>query len=103
MRSPTGEGGRAVRCNANELQALGEHLAIAGFDLMGEQKEQLRISTIIDRVHKDCSLAEQVAVLFQNQVANGEHERMAGVKHSSEGDTRLVERPDSLTVKQTRS
>ena len=36
-------------------------------------------------------------------IADGEHQRMAGVNHRGEGRTGLVERADGFSVKQTRS
>ena len=56
----------------------------------------MRFLSIIDRVHKDCTLAEKVTVLFQQQVADGEHERMTGMEHGSEGGAGFVERADSF-------
>ena len=82
--------------DADELQPLGEDLAVAGFDLVGEQEEQRRLVAIVGRVHKDRALAEQVAVLFQKQVADGEHERMAGMMSIAREGPGLVERADGF-------
>ena len=82
--------------DTDELEALGEHLVIAGFDLVGEQEKQMRLFAVVGRVHKDGALTEEVAVLFQNQVAHGEHKRVAGMEHCGEGRAWLVERPDSF-------
>ena len=43
VRCPAGKGGRAVGADADELQPLGEHGAVAGLDLVGEQEEQRRL------------------------------------------------------------
>ena len=65
VRRPTGKGRRPIGRDTNELKALGEHLAIAGFDLVGEQEEQMRLLAIVGRIDKDSALTEEVAVLFQ--------------------------------------
>ena len=57
----------AVGRDADELQALGEHLAVAGLDLVGEQEEQRRLVALVGRVHEDRALAQQVAVLLQQR------------------------------------
>ena len=56
----------------------------------------MRLLAIVGRVHEDGALAEEVAVLFQQQVAHGEHERVAGMEHGGEGQARLVERADGF-------
>ena len=96
VRRPTGKGGRSIGRDADKLEALGEHLVVAGFDLVGEQEEQMRLLAIVGRVHKNSALTEEIAVLFQNQVAHGEHQRVAGMEHCGEGRAWLVERPDSF-------
>ena len=55
---------------------------------MGEQEEKMRLFALVGGVHENRALAEQIAVLFQQYVADGEHERMAGMKHGGEGRRR---------------
>ena len=86
----------AIGRDADELEALGKDLAVAGFDLVGEQEEQMRLVAVVGRVHEDGALAQEVAVLFQQHVADGEHERVAGMKHAGEGSAGLVQRADGF-------
>jgi len=50
----------------------------------------------IGLVHEYRALTHQIAVLFQDDVTDGEHERMTGGDHLSEGNTRTVERADGF-------
>ncbi len=81
VRCPAGKAGVAVGCDADELQPLGEDGAVAGLDLVGEQEEQRGFRALVGGVHEDRALAQQIGVLLQHHVADGEHERMAGVDH----------------------
>ncbi len=56
----------------------------------------MRLLALVSRVHEDGALAEEVAVLFQQQVAHSEHEGVAGMEHGGEGKPRLVERADGF-------
>src|SRR6202035_3052071 len=85
VRCPTCERSRTVGRDADELKALREHLIIAGFDLVCQQEEDMRLITLVGRVHKNGTLAEEIAMLFEKYVANGKHQRMAGMKHGGEG------------------
>ena len=61
-------------------------------------------SPIVGRVDEDGALAEQVAVLFQQHVADGEHERMAGMDHARRrARPGLSSGRTASLVKQTRS
>ena len=42
-------------------------------------------SPVVGRIHEDRALAEQVGVLFQQDVADGEHERMTGMHQHGDG------------------
>ena len=56
--------------DADELQALGEDVPVAGLDLVGEQEEQRRLVALVGRVHEDGALAQQVGVLLQEHVGH---------------------------------
>jgi len=92
VRRPAGEHGRPVGRDADELQPLGEDLVVAGADLVGQQEEQVRLVAAVGRVYQERPLAQQVAVLLEQQVAHGEHERVAGMQHGGERRARPVER-----------
>ncbi len=96
MRCPTGKGGAAIGQDADELQALGNDLTVAGFHLVGEEEEQRKLVAVISRVHEDGALAEEVGVLLQQDIAEGEHERVAGMNHAGEGEARAVQRAHGI-------
>ena len=90
----------ATRTNWRRLEST---WSVAGFDLVGEQKEQMRLFAIVGRVHENGALAEKVAVLFQNQVAHGEHQRVAGMMSTARRPPGLSSGRTASRVKQTRS
>jgi hypothetical protein len=57
---------------------------------VGKEQEQRKLVTVISRVHQDAPLAEEVGKLFQQDIAQGQHERMAGMDHACEGEARAV-------------
>ena len=61
------------------MQALGNDLTVAGLHFVGEEEEQRKLVGIISRVHEDAALAEQIGVPLQQDVAEGEHDRVAGI------------------------
>ena len=63
---------------------------------MGDEEQERGFFAVIDWVHKDCTLAHQIAVLLQHDVADGEHERVTGMDHLGEGHARLVEWADGF-------
>jgi len=62
---PAGEGGGAVGQHADELEAFGNDLAVAGLHFMREQKKERGLFTFVGRVNEDGALPEQIGVLFQ--------------------------------------
>ena len=65
VRRPTGEGGAAVGHDADELQALGNDLTVAGFHFMREEQKQRKLVAFISRVDEDRALPKKVGVLLQ--------------------------------------
>ena len=82
--------------DADELQALGEDLAVARFDLVGEQEEQGWLVALVGGVHEDAALAEKIAVLLQQDIADSKHERVAGMNHAGERETGSIQRAHSF-------
>ena len=56
----------------------------------------MRLLAFINRVHKDGTLSEEVAMLFQEYVADRKHQRVTRMEHGGEGRARFVERADSF-------
>ena len=82
--------------DADELEALGKDSAVAGLDFVGDEEKERGFFALVGGVHEDRALAHQIAVLLQHDVADGEHERVAGMDHLGEGDARPVERADGF-------
>ena len=63
---------------------------------MGEQEEQRWLVALVSRVHEDGALAEEVGVLLQQDIAESEHERMAGMNHAGESEAGAVHRAHGI-------
>ena len=53
------------------------------------RKSRCWFHPIVSWVHEDGSLAEEVGVLLQQDIADGEHQRVAGMEHAGEGEPGL--------------
>lgn len=92
MRGPACKGGRTIGVHADKLQPLRENLPVARLHLVREQEHQPRLEPIVGWVHEYAAPAQQVRLLFEEQVAHCEHERVAGVHEHGSRKARLVER-----------
>ena len=96
MRCPAGKAGFPFGRDMDELEPLREDGAVSGFDLVGDQEKERWFRPIVGRVHEDGTLSHEIAVLLQDDVADGKHEWMTGMHHLSKGGVRLVERADGF-------
>src|ERR1700722_14117626 len=99
MRCPARESGAAILDDSNKLQSLGNHMAIAGFNLVRKQKEQRRLVALVRWVNEDGAPSKKIGVLLEQDVAQREHKRMARMNQTSEGNARAVYRTDGVLRK----
>src|SRR5690242_9319749 len=65
---------------------------------MSKQKKEPRLSAFICRVNEDCSLAQQVRILFKQHIGHRQHQRMAGMHEYRAAEAGLVDGLDSFAL-----
>ena len=63
---------------------------------MCNEKEKRWLNAIIDWIDKHGSLAHQIAMLFENNVAHREHERMSRMNHLRKWHAGFIKRTDCI-------
>ena len=96
MRCPAGKAGSPVGSDVDELEPLRDDGVVARLDLVGDEEEERGLGAIVGRIHEDRALAHEIAVLLQDEVADGKHERMTRVDHLGESSVGPVKRADGF-------
>jgi hypothetical protein len=95
-----GIAGVALLVDIDELQAAGNDPAgLAGFlDGMIQHEQQFGVQAAVVVIDEDGALFEFVAVLLNDQIHDGLHQRMGGVDQARHGGANAIQQPHILLL-----